>query len=150
MSSTLSESLIVVNLAEQVCQRITRKVIRDLQALNNGLQSGDDSGLTNAWEEICFQVQDEASLSWDAYDLIVSQTITPKVEELLLPEREAVWLQTPQGEDWDSDEDESRAKYPVAVDDIVEHLKTEYVYRAAGDWSNKRIRRYLEQGGSWN
>jgi hypothetical protein len=53
MSSKLSKSLIVSNLAEQVCQQITRKVISSLQALTNGLLSGDDSGLTNAWEEIC-------------------------------------------------------------------------------------------------
>jgi hypothetical protein len=45
MSSKLSESLIVSNLAEQVCQQITRKVISSLQALKNGLLPGDDSGV---------------------------------------------------------------------------------------------------------
>jgi hypothetical protein len=140
MSSTLSESLIVMNLAEQVCQRITRKVIRDLQVLDNGLQVGDDSGLTNAWEEICVQVQ-----YWEDYDLTVSQTISLEVAELLPHEREAVWLQTPEGEDWDSNGEESRAEYPVAVDDIVEYLKKEYVYTAAANWSNKRIRKYVDR-----
>jgi len=37
MSSKLSESLIASNLAEQVCQQITRKVISSLQALKNAL-----------------------------------------------------------------------------------------------------------------
>ena len=62
MTSDLSEWRIVRRLAEQVCQRITRRVIRSLRELVDGLQSGDDSGLTNAWEEICVQVQGEQSV----------------------------------------------------------------------------------------
>lgn len=146
MSSKLSESLIVSSLAEQVCQRITRKVISSLRALKNGLLSGDDSGLTNAWDEICVQVQGEESFSWEAYDLTVRQTVSAEVTELVPHEREAIWLQTPTGEDWDAENEVSRKEYPVAEDEIVEYVTTQYVYSAAGDWGNKRIRKYLEQG----
>jgi len=114
MSSKLSESLIVSNLAEQVCQQITRKVISSLQALKNGLLSGDDSGLTNAWEEICVQVQGGKLFSWEGYDLTVRQTVCAEVTELLPHEREAIWLRTPAGENWDADNEESREEYPVA------------------------------------
>jgi hypothetical protein len=64
MTPELSEWRIVRRLAEQVCQRVARKVIRSLRELVDGLQSGDDSGLTNAWEEICGHVQGEQSVKW--------------------------------------------------------------------------------------
>jgi hypothetical protein len=140
MSSKLSESLIVSNLAEQVCQQITRKVISSLQALKNGLLSGDDSGLTNAWEEICVQVQGEESFSWEGFDLTVRQTVSAEVTELLPHEREAIWLQTPAGEDWDADNEESREEYPVTEDEIVEYVTTQYVHSSAGDWGNRRTK----------
>jgi hypothetical protein len=55
MTQALSESRIVRNLAEQVCLRISRRVIKALQQLTNGPQSGDDSCLANAWDELCVQ-----------------------------------------------------------------------------------------------
>ena len=144
MTQKLSEWRIVSAAAEEVCQRVTRKIIRDLQELKD-VTFGDDSCLTNAWEEICFQLQGEKSFYWDAYDLTVRQTIEGEVSRLAQYEREAVWLQTPAGEDWDEDDEELRHPYPVADDDIVEYLKDMYVYSAATDWSNKRIRKYLQQ-----
>ncbi len=146
MSSKLSESLIVSNFAERLCQQITRKVIVSLQTLKNGLLSGDDFGLTSAWEEICVQVQGEESSSWEAYDLTVRQTVSAEVTELVPHEREAIWLQTSAGADWDAEDEESREEYPVAEDEIIEYVTTQYVYSAAGDWGNRRIRKYLEQG----
>jgi hypothetical protein len=143
MSSTLSESLIVSNLAEQVCQRMTHKVILSLQTMKGGLLSGDNSGLTNAWEEICVQVQYKESYSWDVYDLTVRQLVSGEVTKLLSHEREAIWLQTPAGEDWDAEDEGAREGYPVNEEDIVEYLKDKYVYQTAGDWSNKRIRKFL-------
>jgi hypothetical protein len=145
MTSELSEWHIVRNLAKQVCQQVTRKIIRDLQELKNGLLSGDDSGLTNAWEEICVQVQGQESVSWNAFDLTVRQSVSGEVAKLLPHEREAIWLQTPSGEDWDAEDEKSRDEYPVVVDEIVDYLTNEYIYPAAGDWSNKRIRKYVEQ-----
>jgi hypothetical protein len=142
----LDEWRIVRSLAEQVCQRVTRRAIRALQKLENGLQSGDDSGLTNAWEEICVQVQGLESDLWDAFDLTVRQVVLVEVNQLKPHERAAVWLQTPAGENWDSEDEDSREGSPVAEDDIVEYLTNEFVYSAADDWSNRRIRKYLYQG----
>jgi hypothetical protein len=122
-----------------------RKVIRNLQELDNGLQSGDDSGLTNTLEEICAQVQGEQSFLWDVFDLTARQVVQAEVGRMPEYEQEAIWLQTPEGEDWDCEDEDSRARYPVAEDEIVEYLLSKYVYPAAGDWSNKRIRKYLEQ-----
>ena len=147
MTSELSEWRIVRRLAEEVCQRVTRLVIRSLRERVDGLQSGDDSGLTNAWEEICAQVQGEQSVLWDAYDVTVRQIVSIEVTALPQEERDAVWLQTPEGEEWDAEEEDERDKSPVAVDNIIEYLTNDYVCPAAANWSNPRIRKYLEQSG---
>lgn len=145
MRPDLSESRVLRNLAEVVCQRVERKVIRDLQELDNELQSGDDSGLTNTWEEICVQVQGEQSVLWNDFDLMARQVIQSEVAHLPEYEQEAIWLQTPEGEDWDCEDENSRARNPVAEDEIVDYLLSKYVYSAAGDWSNKKIRKFIEQ-----
>jgi len=135
MTSKLSASRIVRKLAEQVCHGITRRAIRALQHLKNGLQSGDDSGLTNAREEICAQIQVEQSFSWDAYDETVRQIAFTEVNQLEPHEQDAVWLQTPEGKSWDAGDEDAREQYPVAEDHIVEYVMNEFIYSAAADWS---------------
>jgi hypothetical protein len=143
MTSKLSEWRVVQDLAEFVSWRITRRVIRTLQGLSDGLQSGDDSGLKSAWEEICVQVQGEQSFHWDAYDQTVRQRVSAEVNQLKPHERDAVWLQTSAGLSWDSEDEGTREASPVDVDEIVEYLTSDFVYSAAGDWNNKRIRKYV-------
>jgi len=147
MSRTLSESAVVRALAEHVCQRLTRRLIATLQKMSRVLLSGEDSGLRNSWDEICVEVQFEASFSWDAYDETVRRFAKAHVVKLLPHEREAIWLQTPASENWDGEVESQREPYPVLDDDIVEYLVSEYLYSEAGNWSNSRIRQYLEHGG---
>ena len=144
MSLPLDEFHIVWRLAEAASKQVCRRVIRSLQEMTDGLHSGDDSCLTNAWEELCVQIQYEQSFYWDAYEKTVRLELAQEVEKLPVYEREAIWLQTREGKDWDAEDEESRDRYPVVEDEIVEYLKDEYVYPAAGAWSNKRIRKYLE------
>jgi hypothetical protein len=59
MSSKFSESAVIRAFAEEICQRLTRKMIDRLQEMKDGLQSGDGSGLENTWDEIRVQVQYE-------------------------------------------------------------------------------------------
>jgi hypothetical protein len=145
MTSTLSESLIVWRLAEAVCQRVSRKAIRILQNLTEGLHSGDDSSLINVWDEICVQVQGQESFMWDACEDTVRQALSVEIRRLAAYEREAIWLQTPEGESWDAADEESKSEHWVGEDEIVEYLKNKHVYAAASEWSNGRIRKYLEQ-----
>ena len=44
--------------------------------------SGDFSGLTTIWDEICVQVQKEMSHYWDSYDLTVRSLVDYDVSEL--------------------------------------------------------------------
>lgn len=144
MSKTLKESAIVGAVAQLAARRIARKVITDLQRMKHTL-SGDDSELKTTWDEICAQVQDEQSFAWDAYDETVKATVGGYVCDLPLHEREAIWLQTEPGIDWDCEEPETRDTYPVVDDDITEYITNEHIYAEAGRWSNARIRSYIER-----
>jgi len=54
--------------ADEAIKVLAKRAIRSLQALREThLQSGADSGLRDAWDEICVQVQDEESALWEAY-----------------------------------------------------------------------------------
>jgi hypothetical protein len=75
---------------------------------------------------------------------MVRQIVSMEVTGLPEHERDAVWLLTPEGEQWDAEEEGEREKSPVAEDNIIDYLANEYVYPAAGNWSNPRIRKYLE------
>ena len=145
MSRTLSEAAVVRALADQICKRLTRRLIATLQKMNNGLLSGEDSGLKNTWDEICAQVQFEESFSWDAYDETVRGLATSDVEKLQPHEREAIWLQTTAADHWDCEDESRRQPYPVSTEEIVDHLVHEYIYSEAGNWSNHRIRIYLDR-----
>ena len=144
MSQGLSESAIVRAVAERVAKRVTRKVIATLQQMREKL-AGDDSELKTTWDEICAQVQYEESFYWDAYDDTVRNIVTAQIAALPNHEREAIWLQTDAGVDWSCKEQEDREAQPVLDDDIVEWLATEYVYAEAANWSNARIRAYIER-----
>jgi hypothetical protein len=145
MSGKFSESAVIRAFAEEICQRLTRKMIDRLQKMTDALHSGDGSGLENTWDEICVQIQSEQSIYWDAYDSTVRQMVEAEVEKLSSHEREAIWLQTPEADRWEFDEESGRAPYPVCNDDIVEYLVKERIYHEAGRWNNQRIREYLDR-----
>jgi hypothetical protein len=131
--------------AKEIAERISRKTISALQKITDTL-SGDDSELKNAWDEVCVQVQHDQSFFWDAYDNTVRSIVTAYIEELQSHEKLVLWFQTEQGWDWlydhveDSDED-----LPVFDEDIVKYIVQEYVYYKANDWTNERIRAYLDR-----
>lgn len=144
MHDALSESKIVSAVAEVAAKRITRRVIAELQRMHETL-SGDDSGLKTTWDEICAQVQFEESYAWDVYDDTVRAIVGGYVADLPRHECEAIWLQTGAGSDWECDDPERRSAYPVRDDDIINYLIREHVYAEAAEWTNARIRAYIEQ-----
>jgi hypothetical protein len=143
MNDVLNESAIVTTVAQEAANRITKKIIRDLQRMTYTL-SGEDSGLKTTWDEICVQIQYEMSFYWDAYDDVVHSIARGYITELSKHEREAIWLQTQEGEDWTCEDPEEREENPVFDGDIVNYLVHSYVYAEASRWSNARIRAYLE------
>jgi hypothetical protein len=145
MKSKLSAFTIVRTLGNLVCQRISRQVIRNLQELNDkdALLSGEFSGLVNIWDEVCVQMQIEESYFWDAYEEMIESSARYFVDRLPDYEREALWFITREGEDWHCEPEDDRDPDPVFVDDIVRHI-TSNVLTIGNDWSNHRIRSYID------
>ncbi len=138
------EKSLLKEFAQEIAIRVTKKTIRKLQKVKSTL-SGDDSGLRNAWDEICVQLQYEQSLFWSAYDETVQSFVLVYVEDLKPYEKLAIWLQTEQGWDWSYDCDGERDDYPpVLIEDIVQYITKEYIYSKANSWNNNRIKNYLE------
>jgi hypothetical protein len=119
-------------------------VIAELQQMKDALLAGDDCGLQNTWDEICVQLQDQHSYCWDAYEETVIDVIARHVRSLERHEQIAIWLQTDAGWDWGNDEPKDRAPLSWSEDEVVEHL-LHRVFEQGGDWSNHRIRTFLER-----
>ncbi|BAP80333.1 hypothetical protein MT1_3158 [Pseudomonas sp. MT-1] len=142
---TLSENRIARDLGEALCRRMVGGCIRDLQRMQGHMLSGDDSGLINTWDEICVQQQIEHSFSWHAYAATMDALLEHRVSQLRPYELDALWLLTPQGDDWDCELEDERETYPVSEHDVVDYLQDELLTEAA-NWSNARISSYLERG----
>lgn len=140
------QDTLIRQIAERACARISGSTIRALQKLTDCRLSGDDTILKNIWDEVCVQMQSEESFAWDAYLETIKAHITYEVERLPRPEKEAIWLQTSQADDWDAEQEETPTSVPICHDDITEYILNDYVLRKASDYQNKRIEKYLEQG----
>jgi len=137
---------IISDIAEAACNRLSRKVIHSLMQLNQGMQSGSDTPLKNIWDEICVQVQDQESVMWDAYSDTMESLILENVTQLDTATKRAIWLQTDGSIDWSIDhEDSEDQEVPIAYDEIAAYILKDFILPIAADWSNERIRRYLER-----
>lgn len=129
--------------AEEIAEGIARKTVSELQRIRDTL-SPEDSGLKNAWDEICVQIQSEYSFFWDAYDETARSFVAAHVDELRPHQKTALWLRTDAGWDWLFEDEEDRSGNPsICESDIVQYILSEYVYQKAGRWSNKRVREYI-------
>jgi hypothetical protein len=75
----------------------------------------------------------------------VRSFMTDSVSELQRFEREAIWLQTIEGQRWGCDPQDDRNPDPVDDDDIINYIANYFVYWEAYCWSNPRIRGYIER-----
>ncbi len=140
-------------LATTISERISHKVELSLKGMKDGLQSSEDSGLENLWEEVCVQLQAELSIFWDIYEQDVIIHIKRHIEKLEHYEKTALWLQTDSGGDWEiavsgpykendgsyssiflSEEHEVSEKdnaFCYNTDNIAEYIAGEYVVSTA-------------------
>lgn len=134
---------IVRAMAREAAQRLSRQAIARLKKMGYPL-SGYDSGLKSVWDEICVQVQGDQSPLWDAYEQAMRDVLD--ISELPVYEQQALWLQTPAGEDWDFKNDQVESdEPPVFHSDIVHYLIRDHVLAEARRWSNPRIRAFLDR-----
>ena len=113
-------------------------------------------------------MQGEQSYYGEAYEDTIDSVILSELRKLPEVELRALWLQTDEGEDWQSKarhrsstvadrpvEDEAcgsesaRAEsdseaIPLYIEDIIPTI-SQRVYELAEDWSNRRIRAYLRE-----
>jgi hypothetical protein len=145
----LSESSIVRAVADAAAERLAKRAIKQLQQMRHTL-SGDDSELKTVWDEICAQAQGEESYFWDAYEDSMQSAVASLLDQLPMHEREAIWLQSDEGWEWQSRQEAGDARsnasvYPMCDDDVAKYVAQEHVMRHAGRWSNPRIRAFLDR-----
>lgn len=107
------------------------------------MQSGDDSGLRNVWDEVCVQVQGQESVMWDVYLDTISGIIAGYLSGLDDAVKQAIWLQTNNGMDWEPSEEEKDT--PSSEEDIADYILTDYLLSSAANRTNDRIEKYNEE-----
>jgi hypothetical protein len=135
---------VLSHVADQALDRIVGRVIRTVQGLKDGLLCGDDAGLTNTWDEICVQIQSGPSIYWELCDETVRPIVEGHLAALTRVELEAAWLVTDEGFEWAWDHKETVDPIPVCLEDVVD-ATMERLYARADDWSNERIRAFVER-----
>jgi CheY-like chemotaxis protein len=125
--------------ADQLCNCIAAKVVSDLQAMTD-LLFGDETGLTNLWEEICVQRQGEESVAWEVYEQTTNALIEAHLEDLPEHDLKAIWLETDHGIDWQI---EKGGEPSLSEHSIVEYIAVDYIYARADKFSNARIVEFL-------
>lgn len=118
--------------------------ISGLESLGgDALLSGEDSGLTNAWEEICVQVRGEESFYWNFYIDVIDDFLAGALTSFSPDQLQALWLSTDNGWDWAYDhQDEPGLTPPVDTADIVADLRG-MLMSDAEDYESENIYRYL-------
>jgi len=165
---------IITTVAEKACQQVAAKVIKTLRDEKKGLQSGDDSGLINIWDEICVQMQREQSEMWDLYQDMITGFVEAELCKLDSSVIESIWLQTVNGEVWDEENQSNeeaniighnddnefyfidiapREKFvdnvipdsvEYSTEDVTNYIVDDYILKKASDFTNKRIQKYLD------
>lgn len=135
---------IIADLSSAECHRVCADTIKMLQGMTDCLQSGYDHLLVSLWEEIVVQVQQEESFSWEMYRITVLDIIAYYIEKLPLHSKQAIWLQTDSGIEWECAEAPRSASCPADVKDISQYIFANYVIEAAGEYSNDRIEKFLD------
>ena len=79
--------------------------------------------------------------------MTVRQVVSMEVTALPEHERDAVWLQTPEGEQWDAEEEDDREKVLLWIEDsIIDYLTNDYVYSVGCQLEQTyAFGKYLEQ-----
>lgn len=143
MNDKLSEASIVRTVARIACEAIAGRVMRALQKMDtNAIKHICNT--SNAWDELCAQLQYERLLCWDFYEATVQQLVRSQIGKLAKHEYDAIWLQTDAASEWERLDDTRQDPYPVCLDDVVFLIANSYVYRKASQYRNERIRLIID------
>ncbi|WP_234121355.1 hypothetical protein [Clostridium hydrogenum] len=135
---------IISEIAREECKKVSERVIKILQGMHKEMGSGDDTILKSVWEEICVQVQGEQSFTWEAYLECIREIVSDELKLCGVQIKQAIWLQTQEGIDWECDNEDEEATVAYFDDDMIEYLLNDYILTSAADWTSDTIERYLE------
>lgn len=138
---------IVESWAAMLKKMIIQETINDLEKMEYGEMLSGDSGLASVWEEICVQVQSEASTYWNTYVLTMDSMLAGTVEMLDKYSRFALWVLTDEGIDFLDEKEltgESIGDLPVFDREIVVMLMNDLL-SAAAKFKNSPITEYLNR-----
>ena len=144
MQKRLSESGIIISLAQSTARKLTRKAVTSLKKIKSGA-FGDDSGLDSFWNEYCVQVKYQESAFFSLYEDMIEDILDSLINDLEDHEKEALWFITEEAEQWENKASENRDTYPVVVEDISRLILHEHLAPFAMDFSNSKIRRFAQR-----
>ncbi len=102
--------------------------------------------MKTVWDEVCLQERMGEGPFWSAYEQEIDRIIAYYIEKLDEPAKQALWLQTSAGDDWEctlgSDNDQW-SNAPALDNDIVGYIRSA-VRKEAEKCENRRVERYLE------
>lgn len=142
---------LVAEHARLLGRRVAEQAVVELDEMRSHLLSGDDSGLTSTWQEICVQVQGEESDSWDAYLLTIHQVVLSGLQGMLPTELKMLWLCTDQGWNWlwdvvNADDDQPAPPHPgVDGHEIARWIWRQILRDIAEQDHHPNVRRFLDK-----
>lgn len=137
------EQHIIASWAAKLSKEVVSDVVRSLEGMDATLSG--DSGLKNAWEEVCAQVQREESVDWSIYEDTIEDLLHSVVGGLERGAQLALWAVTDEGGGYISDHHADQCGVigvPLTIGDIVSHLKGQ-VLSAAADYESPSLYRYI-------
>ncbi|MCH2209520.1 MAG: hypothetical protein MK132_27170 [Lentisphaerales bacterium] len=105
--------------------------------------SGDDSGLSNVWNEICVQKQKERSFFYESYIDLIELTVEDVVNDLNRDELTLLWFETESGQEWSCDNPGVKKPPFIDMSSIGKYICGK-VLAEANDYQNKEIRDFCE------
>jgi len=138
----MNEKDLLQSLTNDVAKKLTNKVIRFLQKDTTNLSS-DDSGLKNIWDQVCVQKQGEESYCWEVYEDHITMITTSFVDSLNQNDLYLLNRETNEFLDWSFENPENDESPPINTYEITQFLIDDHIFPAAMEWSNARIRSYL-------
>lgn len=142
---------LVIDHARALGSEIAIKVRAELEQMDEPLLSGDDSGLTSVWLEICAQVQGEESFFGEQYREMVVDMIDGRVQGRSTTEKQMLWLATEPGWDWlwdvvNAGEDPAPEHPGIDTGSVAEWIWSDMLLPIAESDMDPRVERFLEGG----
>lgn len=140
----MTEFKLLLELNQIYVDQITERVIRHLKHMKDKsmLQSGDDSGLKNVWEEYCVQVQEGESFFWESYQQVISQSIILELNKQPQPIKRVISYIG--GLDMFMVNDEDQEDQLVYCEETAIKGVLDEILNRASNYTNTRIEHYQE------